>query len=281
MISKQTNTIRILVVACLILCCLYLIGVVRREARALNLRNVTDSLILSIEFTTEPGMDYIQAKADYVEILYKYVRHMENRHIPLLFFFSRSNIAGDLKRVVRDLEKADELNAREAIEKASEAIAEFFTKTKPFTDESIITFESEVISEEIQTAIKDSLQEAHEKAETCANDSNVANFEALYRANRKAIVYLYLARFEYQEIVDEEKLRTFRTDLNATCYRNEALQDSDTVEISEEECSRLTVYYGSELRRLGILYAIIDNNIQQAYDLLQTEMAARKAIPDI
>jgi len=81
-------------------------------------------------------------------------------------------------------------------------------------------------------------------------------------ANRKAIVYLCLARFNYQEIVDEEELRRFRTDINRTVYYNRVLQK--TYEEDNPNYKLLGEYSDSELRRLGLLQAIIYNDIHQA-----------------
>lgn len=80
----------------------------------------------------------------------------------------------------------------------------------------LITFGPEVVSKELESAIKKSLQESHEKVRIYSNNPSVANSEEACWANRKTILYLYLARFGYQEqeTVRREELRTFRTDMN-------------------------------------------------------------------
>lgn len=288
-ITHKGSTITSVLVCLVIICVLFLGNKVFGEAKKLNLRNATDSLMLLIELATEAGDDYANAKTVHAKLLRDYVGHMEQRDLHWLLRlppFSKKNVAKVLKRVAEDLEKADQLNAREEIKSASETIAQFLTESKPFTSEPISTFEPEVISEEIRDVLKESLIGSHEKVERYANANEsltVDDAKAACMANRRAIVYLYLARFGYQEIVNQEELKTFRTDINRTIYYNRVLQESDTVKGSEEEeCSdywRLTRYSDSELRRLRLLQAIIDNDIQQAQVLLQ--IAIKKAIPDI
>jgi hypothetical protein len=181
-----------------------------------------------------------------------------------------------LKRVAGDLTKADQSNAREAIEAASETIAKFVWKLLPA--EPISTFGLEAVSKETLTAIESSLKESSENVQIYAADPNVTKAETACMANRKAIVYLYLARFGYQQIVNEEELRTFRTDINRTIYYNRILQEQGADKDRSDYC-RLDKYSDSERRRLRLLQAIIDNDIQQAQVLLQ--IALIEAIPDI
>ncbi len=258
------------------------------QARTLKLHNATDSLMLLAELANESGMDYIQAKAAYAEMLHKYVRLMESRHpFPLLMVppLSKNNIVKELKRAANDLEgelspgsEADQQrDARKKIEAASEAIAEFFSKSKPFTDEPIITFGPGTISEEIRTAIKGSLKESHEKVEIYANDKNMANSEAAHRANTKAIVYLYIARYGCHEIVSQETLREFGTDMNRTVYYNRALQQTDAIKggevVKDSDYWRLDRRSVSDILHLRLLRLIIDNDIRQAHFLLQIAAA--------
>lgn len=90
------------------------------------------------------------------------------------------------------------------------------------------------MSKDIQNAIRNSLEEAHEKADRYANEPRtVDDAKAVCMANRKAIVYLYLARFGYQEIVNQETLKKFRIDINRTTYYNQLLQQTDSVKNGE------------------------------------------------
>lgn len=268
---KKKITIQILFCFLLILCFFYVCSKVWATSKNLASRNASDTLILLVELATESGDDYSQAKILFVEQLQVYAEHMKQRELHWLLRLSpspRKNAAKELERVADYLEKADQINARQAIEKASESIAKFLTESKTFTDEPITTFEPEAISKEIQTLINTSLDKTNEKTDIYASDPNVAKSRAACMANRKAIVYLYLARFNYQEIVDEEKLRRFRTDINRTIYYNRVLQK--TYKEDNPNYKLLGEYSDSELRRLGLLQAIIDNDIQQAQDLLQT-----------
>lgn len=255
-----------------------------RRAKTLALRNATDSLMLLVELASESGDDYAEDKAAlFVELLRTYAGHMERRDSYWLFRFppfSKKNAVKELERAAKYLKKADQTNACEAIDKASKSLAQFLNESKPFTDDPIITFEPELISEEIQNAIVESLNDAHEKVERYAKEVRTVNdAKTTCMANRKAIVHLYLARFGYHEIVEQEKLRRFRTDLNRTINYNQLLQQPDNIDISEKERSQLSEYSTSEIRRLRLLQAIMNNDNEQAQLLLQEEVI--KAVPDI
>lgn len=118
-----------------------------------------------------------------------------------------------------------------------------------------------------------------EIAEIYAINPNVAYSMTLCMANRKSIVYLYLVRFGHQEIVSKETLKQFRSDINRTIYYNKVLQqtyDMKNVEVIENSAyKRFDNYSDSELRRLWLLQAIIDNDIQQTQVLLQIALTAQ------
>jgi len=248
-----------------------------RQTNALNLRNATDSLMPLIELKSESRDNYPKAKADHAEMLRQYVGHMNSRHLSFLLQlspFSNKNVMKELERAVEDLEKADQLNARVAIEKASTSIAKFLAQSKLLTGKPVTAFEPEVIPQELQTSTKKAIADSHEKAEQYADEPNMANSEKACWANRKAIAYAYLCRFGLQQVVNQEDIRTFRTDMNRCIYYNRVLQQTG---ISVEERTRLTEYSNSDIRRLQLLQAIIDNDIQHAQVLLL--IAVKEAFP--
>lgn len=252
-------------------------------------RNANDVLVLLSELATESGDDYIQAKSIHAEMLREYVEHMEKRSLSglLALLHPKLSPSKQLAHIVADLgeplrlsqgREADRQNeARKKIEAATMAIAQFFIRLEQFSGIRIITFRSEVISEELRNAIKISLVEAHEIVGECAENPTVDSAEAACMANRKAMVYLYLARFGYQDFVNQEELKKFRRDINRTIYYNRVLQQ--TYKEDDPNHKRLGAYSNSELRRLRLLQAIIDNDIQQAREVLKT--AIEEAIPGI
>lgn len=206
--TTHKKRIIILVSVCLmILCSLLLIGAKTAEkAKTLNLRNATDSLMPLVELATESGGKYggnhIRAMDSHADMIHKYVYHMNERQLSFLLRmppFSRKNVVKCLKEVANELGKdafsKDE--ARKKIQKASKTIAQFLTELELFTEEQTIAIEPEVMSEEIQKELKKSLKEAHDAAEKYAKDPNVPNAEMACMTNRRAIVFLYLARFGY------------------------------------------------------------------------------------
>ncbi len=105
MSSKEKNTIITIAACFMVLCSTLLVGArYLRESDALNLRNVTDSFILLTELATESSEDYIQAKADHIEMLRKYVKHMENRRRHWVFVL-KNDITEELKLAIKKLEE--------------------------------------------------------------------------------------------------------------------------------------------------------------------------------
>jgi len=277
----------------IILCSFLFMGAkAYRQATMLNLRNAADSLMPLVELATESGGNYggnyIEAKKSHAEMIKKYVDHMNERNVSFLLRlppFSKKNIVKYLEEIAEELGKEvhSKDEARKKIEQAAKSIVQFLAELEFFTEEQIIAFKSEVMSKEIKDALKESLKEAHDRAEIYANDLNVANAEEACMTNRKAIVYLYLARFGYQEIIDQEMLRRFRTDLNQAIYYNRLLQQTEAVKIGKDKAGSdyelLDRHSDSEIRRLWLLQAIIENDVEQTQVLLR--IAIKKAFPDI
>ncbi len=163
------------------------------------------------------------------------------------------------------------------IEMASKAIADFLSYHELFMNEPIVNSELEIVSEEMQAIIKNLLNEAHKKTKTYINDLSMVNSEVAYRANRKAIVYLYLVRSEWSEIVISEERINLMGDINRTIFWNRVLMKHS--DITKEEHSRLTKCSANELRHLRLLRAIIDNDMKDAHVWLQ--IAIKEAFPDI
>lgn len=247
-----------------------------REAKTLTLRNATDSLMALAELATEGGGRYTEAQKSHTELVQSYVDHMNSRYVPILLRvlpFSRKNVVKRLAEIAEDLAKTvpsgdDNVaqdKARENIERVAESFAKFLTESELLTSEPITAFEPEVMSREIQDAIRNSLVEAHEKAEIYIKDPNIANADQACMTNRRAIVYLYLARFGYQEIIGEEELKKFRTDISRTVYQNRVLQQSAAIKGGKgtkgSDYSMLEKHSDSERRRLRILKAMQVNDI--------------------
>lgn len=111
----------------------------------------------------------------------------------------------------------------------------------------------------------------------------MTNAEMVCMYSRRAIVYLYIARFEYQEIIDQDTLRTFSEDMNKAIYYHRLFQESETVKSSKEEensnYKRLEKQIETEIRRLRLLQVIMDNDIEQAQALLR--LGIKSLFPNI
>jgi len=284
MTNKEKNLI-ITMASFFMVACSSLLVIARDliESDALNSRNVADSIILLTELATESSEDCVRAKADHIEMLGKYVKHMENRHRPWAFV-SKNDITIELKLAIKKLEENEgegetdqQMESCVKIKTASKAIAEFLSKHKLFANEPIVGSELEVVSKEMQTVIKGLLDEAHKKTQTYINDLNMVNSEVAYRANRKVIVYLYLVRSQWSKIVTSEERINLMGDINRTIYWNRVLMKHS--DITEEERSRLTKCSINELRHLRLLHAIIDNDMNEVHAWLQ--IAIKEAFPDV
>lgn len=270
MTTKQRNVIMIATICFMVLCFTSSMEAKDlREEDVLNLRNATDSLILLTELATESSGDYVQAKADHIEMLSEYVKHMENRH-GFRTVVSKNDIRKELKLAIKRLKKDDS-----KLKVASEAIARFLSKHKLFRNEPILKAKPEIISKKMRAVIKDLLNEANKKTRIHVSDPNMVNAEVAYRANRKAIVYLYFVRFQWSEIITSEERINLVGDINRTIYWNRVLMHSN---ITEEQHLRLTKHSVNELRHLRLLHAIMDNDMREVNALLQ--IVIKQAFPD-
>ncbi len=286
MSDKGKKTIIAMALFSMVLCSVLLVGAENlRESDALNLCNVTDCLILLTELATESSEDCVQAKADHVEMLRKYVKHMDSRRKPLTFVL-KDDIAEKLKVVIKELEKDEDEDEDEAdqqkeacskIERASKTITKFLSKCELFVDNPVVASEHEVVSEEMQATIRELLNEAHKKTQAYLNDLSMVNSEVAYRANRKTIVYLYLIRSECfrLDIGAWKEFTDFFGDINRTIYWNRVLERST----NEYERSCLKRCSANELRHLRVLHAIMDNDMREAHFWLQ--LAIKEAFPDM
>jgi len=280
MSDKGKKTIVSMASFFMVLCSVLLVGAKSlSEADTLSLHNVTDSLILLTELATESSEDCVRAKVDHIEMLDKYVKHMESRHRPWVFVL-KNDITEELKLAIKKLEEDEkeadqQMEAGVKIETASKAIAEFLDRHKLFMNGPVVGSELEAVSEEMQTTVRKLLDEAHKKTQTYINDLNMVNSEVAYRANRKVIVYLYLVRSQWSEIVTSKERINLVGDINRTIHWNGVLKRSNT---TERERSRLTRHSANELRHLRLLHAIIDNDMREAHVWLQT--AIKEAFPN-
>lgn len=293
-ITHKGRIIISLLVCLVIVSFLFLVGKVSGEAKKLALRNATDCLMPLIELATESGGNYggshIEAMKSHAEMIQDYVNHMKERNRDLPFLLRLTSFSG--RKIVKGLEQvAEELSkgadskdeARKKIEQAAESMVQFLIELELFAKQPTTGFEAELMSNGIGEALKKSLKDAHDAAERYAKDPNVPNAEQACMTNREGIVYLYMARFGYEEIIDEEDLRTFHADINRAIYYNGLLLQHPAVQSGKDRPDSnyelLSKHTDSEVRRLRLLQTIIDNDIEQTQALLR--IAIKKAFPAI
>jgi len=233
--------------------------------------------MLLTELVTDSSENNIQSKADHIEMLRLYIKHMENQPWSKLFI-SENNVIEELKSITKKMAEDDgELESYLKIRAASNVMAEFLNKHGLFTANPVVSPKSEAVLEEIQTTLKELLNEAHEKTFEYVKDVNIINSEIAYRANRKAIVYLYLIRSEWVRLkaTDWKEFKDFSGDINRTIYWNQKLKHS----VGEHERLLLNRQSTNELRHLRLLRGLIDNDAREVHALLK--ITSKQCFPNI
>lgn len=235
-------------------------------------RNADDSLMLKCEAKEESGKDFIIAREDHVYLLERYLGHMKKRFLSRLLKLLYPELSPEkqLTPVLQNLREGvcGQEKARKKIQEAAEAFEQFIRNSEKSSDIPILTFKTEVVSEELLKELKEALDKSREEVDLYNKDPNVHNAEKTCRANRRAIGLVYLVRFGYQNFIQKETVEQFQKDINMTISCNNELQRSD--DVTAEDKQSLRKYTKSEHRRIGILQAIKANDMYTARKLLRT-----------
>jgi len=257
-------------------------------------RYVSDGLLLYSELASESGSDFVKARNIHADLLNMYVREMEARqrdYAAALLTDEARSILNNLKSIKESLAKAvpkGEQNpnvwAEEDIKEASKQLGKFLKGFEPYLKEPFDLDGFEKLGDECRKKLDDALKDVKVKLREyiklltvmkADNHLAVKKAEELCEANRKAIVLLFLARFarfEDQGVkaeasnkgLDLRVLRQFRGDINRTIYWNGVLQKR----LKGSDASVLKKYSASELRRLRVLRAVLNEDMREAQALL-------------
>jgi len=233
-------------------------------------RNANDYLMVACEVATESGDDFITAGVDHADMLEHYIGRTNGKLQPRLLrlLYPKLSPQIELKPVVDSLrgDLGGQSNARKRIQAAAGAIEQFLRSLEDSSSARIVTFRPEPLSKEVVEAVNEALDKSDETVKEYEDAPTVDRAETACRANRRAIALVYLARCEHQHLIGEEKLKKFRHNVDRTIYYNDTLRKT----ASREKRELLRLYSNSELRRLKIIQAILDNDMQEARDLLIT-----------
>lgn len=264
-------------------------------------------LVPLIELKSESGLAYDTAIEVHHKLLSRYIKAVEDRQPPLplrLFSFSSKTINfKKLKRLKNELgkpllenetgkplvgkEKNDEACRR--IEKLKKPATELLVELQQLLSKLIIPSRRKEIPAGLREDVDKVLKESHDKVEAYISGINnialkksVENSGLACHENRKAASLSFLASYMYEDFfVNKKMLTRFKEDIDQTIsYNNvlcESLSSSEDKD-NEADINCLGLYTQSELRRLDLVQAIIDDDMQKAQELLLAAM--KKAISE-
>lgn len=257
-------------------------------------RYVSDGLLFYNELAKEAGSDFVKARKMHADLLGKYVREMEAReadYVTALLTEEAARILENLKSIRKSLKEdvpPDQQNpnawAKQDVNEASEKLGNLLKDFEPYLKDPFDFDGFEKLGDkcriDLYAALKKvtvKLREYIEHLTVLKADNPLAikKAEELCEANREAIVLLFLnrfARFEGQGVnaessvegLDLRILRQFRGDINRTIYWNRVLRKR----LKGSDESVLKKYSASELRRLRVLRAVLNEDMREAQDLL-------------
>jgi len=267
-------------------------------------RYVSDGLLLYNELVNESGSNFLKARKAHADLLGMYVREMKTRQLEYaanLLTDEAANILENLNSIRESLLKSvpkDQQNpnawAEKDIKDASKRLGKILIGFEPYLKKPFDFDGFEKLGDECRKELDAALKEVKVKLGAYINDLTtkkadeltIKRAEELCQANRKTIVLLFLnrfARFEDQEAgaetsnkgLDLRVLRQFRGDINRTIYWNRVLKKKLK---GSEHVSVLTAYSVSELRRLRVLQAVLDNDMREVQDLLLVAFKRSKPV---
>lgn len=255
-------------------------------------RYVSDGLLLYNELKSESGRDFVKARKVHADLLSMYVEARKADYVAALLTDEvAAGILESLKSIKETLEKAvppegeQDPNAwaEKDIKEASERLGKILIGFEPYLKEPFDVDGFEELGDRCRKELGTALGDVKAKLKAYinnlttekTNDLTIKKAVRLCEANRKAIVLLFLARFarfEDQGVNAETSgeglklrdLRQFRGDINRTIYWNRVLQKR----LKGSEQSVLAAYSASELRRLRVLRAVLNEDMQEAQALL-------------
>lgn len=256
-------------------------------------RYVSTALMLYNELATESGSDFLKASGVHADVLRTSVERMEQCELDNMAVKSMTDEAGQilrgLKSAIASLERSvpeegrhdPNAWAKENIEEVSQQIGELINGFQSYLNEPFVLEGPEKLCSNCRKDLNDALKAVRERLSEYTSDLTLENAEDLCLANRKAIVYLFFARFSIEDAegktqisknsFDVKAVRQFRGDINRTIYWNRVLKKkTDKSDVS----TLLTAYSLSELRRLRVVQAVIDGDMKEATDILMVAYRA-------
>ena len=265
----------------------------------LSKRYINDGLLLYNELANESGNNFLKARTIHAGLLSMYVKEMKARqqldYTAALLTDEAAGILENLNSIRESLaesvpEDVPDPNvwAKSNIKEASKQVGKLLSNFESYLKDPFVLDEFEELGEKCRKDFYAALENVKVKIRIYIKYPTIKNAEELCQANRRAIVYLFISRFARFEDpgesaetsnkgLDLRVVRQFRGDINRTIYWNRVLKRKKK---GSKDASLLTAYSASELRRLRIVQAVLDNDMREAQALLLIAFRANFPLKD-
>ena len=229
-------------------------------------QNSYDVHMLTTELLTEVGPSLIYESAEHAEMIQLYVDHLEERNLAALLrvLYPKYSPEKVLMSKAWALKYANtEEEARNAIWQTGLVSNHLHMRGKRFPRSPVRWFESENVPDWLLMDLEKALDTFHELVDKLEKYPNRESGIEACRADRRAILLLFIARLGYY---DEEKIEAFRTDVGRSrdCIR--ALTKGEKDKGEQEFLYDLA---DTENRRVKILDAMLVNDMDRVNDILR------------
>lgn len=226
-----------------------------------------DSHILGAEFLTESDSDFLSIRDQHAELLRTYISSSESGFSSSLvrIVFPQFNLRDRFSETLENLEMAQtQREASLAISLAAEECVEFSESAMEFAGGPILSWGEKKTPTELWENLYKALQESEVSLNKFVNDPNLHNAENLCRKNRKAFLLTVLA--DNFRLIPEPVNRLYSY-VQQSADNMIALM-STLGDPADRNYGML--YVQSETFRIGILDAMLNNDIEGAQALLHT-----------
>lgn len=228
--------------------------------------NSMDMHMLATELLAESGPEFVKESKEHAKAIRLYVDHIGKRKRGLLLhlLYPEYNYKTVLSSELQSLEKAATMEeAKAAIWQAGVVSNKLSRMGGKFSRNPFSFFKTEVLPDWLLTDLEDALAKSHEMVNKLEKEHNMASALASCRANREAILRLFLARLGYD---DQQTIRKFKKDVKRAEKYTRIVVDEEE---DEKTKAKILEWAESEARRAKILDVMLANKMDEACDLLR------------
>lgn len=232
-------------------------------------QNTYDIHMLASELLIELGPDFTSETGRHAEMIKQYTDQLEQRHLATILrvlyptYSPRKVLAYTLSGLEKAAKDKKEEESKKAILEAGLASNQLYMRGMRFPRSPIVWFDSEDLPDQLLMDLDKALAESHELVDKLEKDRTPEAAIESCRANRKAILLLFLSRLGHD---NEEKIKRFQSEVEQArdCTRLLARTEKD-----KKKQKWLYEVAESEDRRVKILDAMLANDMDRVCDLLR------------